>query len=269
MTQTLEVKEVPVRVRHELKYIIPSEQAEEIRNYIQIFCSHDPFAQGEPPVYEVSTMQLDSPDLTLHLAKDAKKKNRFKLRVRTYGHDLNGTVFFEVKRKEEQFIRKTRSRVRMSDYSESLFQKPFTIPRFTNDREYANHYEFLRLMTVANAHPAVHIHYERESWIGHNDPEIRITMDRKIRYRRADGYKLFDGNEKGWRAMDSETALRRRFGGVVLEIKTPTHVPSWIFYLIRNFDLQRTGFCKYSTAMRLESIYTGNTYTAASERCNL
>jgi hypothetical protein len=124
-------------------------------------------------------------------------------------------------------------------------------------------------MKVADARPVVHIHYERESWIGHTDPDIRITMDRKIRYRLADGFKLFDGSEKGWRAMDSETALRRPFGGIVLEIKTPTHVPSWILYLIRNFDLQRTGFCKYSTAMRLESLYSGQTYTAASERCNL
>ena len=94
-------------------------------------------------------------------------------------------------------------------------------------------------------------------------------MDRKIRYRMAEGFKLFNGKEKGWRAMDSETALRRPFGGVVLEIKSSTHVPSWILYLIRSFDLQRTGFCKYSTAMRLESLFTGNTYTAASERCNL
>jgi len=267
MVPILEIKELPLRIRHELKYIIPAQWADEIRNFIQIFCRHDPFAKGDPPVYTVSTMQLDSPNLALHLAKDNKQVNRFKLRVRTYGND--DTVFFEVKRKEEQFIRKTRSRVRMQDYGESLFQKPFAIPSFAHDREYANHYEFLRLMNGVNARPVVHIHYERESWIGQNDPEIRITMDRKIRYRLAEGFKLFYGNENGWRIMDGETGLRRSFGGIILEIKSPSHVPSWIVHLIRNFGLQRTGFCKYSTAMRLESIYTGQTYTAASERCNL
>ena len=268
MVHRLKHTDRPLRVRHELKYIIPSEKAEEIRNYIQIVCDPDPFANGDPPTYKVSTMQLDSPNLALHLAKDRKQKSRFKLRVRTYGDDANGKVFFEVKRKEDRFIRKTRSRVPYQDYSESLFQRPFVMPRFRDDDEYLNHYEFLRLMKDADARPVVHIQYERESWIGNSNPEIRITMDRNVRYRRAEGYKLFNGSEKGWRAMDSETALRRNFGGVILEIKSPSYIPSWILCLVRNFDLQRTGFCKYSTAMRLESLFSGQTYTAGSERCN-
>ncbi|MDA0350147.1 MAG: polyphosphate polymerase domain-containing protein [Verrucomicrobia bacterium] len=268
MVQRLKLIDQPLRVRHELKYIIPSDKAEEIRNYIQIVCDPDPFAKGDPPIYKVSTMQLDSPNLALHLAKDRKQKTRFKLRVRTYDYDSNGTVFFEVKRKEDRFIRKTRSRVPIQDYSERLFEKPFVIPHFRDDDEYLNHYEFLRLMKMADARPMVHIQYERESWIGQSNPDIRITMDRNIRYRRAEGYKLFDGNEKGWRAMDSETALRRSFGGVILEIKSPGYISSWIFSLVRNFDLQRTGFCKYSTAMRLESLFSGQTYTVGSERCN-
>jgi hypothetical protein len=269
MVQGLKMTSGQPRVRHELKYIIPAEKADEIRNYIKIFCDGDTFAKGDPPVYGVSTMQLDSPSLAFHLAKDRKQVNRFKLRIRTYANGSGDKVFFEVKRKEEQYIRKTRSRVRIEEYNENLFRQPFVIPRFSNDDEYADHYEFLRLMKTADARPMVHIHYERESWIGHTDTDIRITMDRKIRYRLADGFKLFDGHEKGWRAMDGETALRRPYGGVILEIKSSTHVPFWILYLIRTFDLQRTGFCKYSTAMRLESLYTGQTYTAGSERCNL
>ncbi|MCZ6674727.1 MAG: polyphosphate polymerase domain-containing protein [Verrucomicrobia bacterium] len=265
----MEIKEIPPRVRHELKYIVPADRAEEIRNYIQIFCKHDPFANGDPPVYDVTTLQLDSPGLALHYAKDRKQVNRFKLRVRTYGSSLNSTVFFEVKRREEQFIRKTRSRVQPLDYSDKLFTEPYTIPEFKNDEEYANHLEFLRLKKVIDARPAVNIRYERESWISDTDSEIRITMDRKIRYRLADGYKLFNGDEKDWRVMDSETALRRPYGGMVLEIKIPLHVPTWVLHLIRMFDLERTGFCKYSTAMRLESLFTGQSYTAASERCNL
>ena len=269
MTQLIDRRNHPGHVRHELKYIIPVDLANDLRDYIQFFCCPDPYANGEPPVYSVSTLQLDSPNQALHLAKDRKQVNRFKLRIRSYSTNPDSWVYFEVKRKEEQFIRKTRSRFLLRDYMESLFQKPFTVPNFQYKHEYENYYEFLRLMDSADAHPMMHIQYERESWIGKDDPEIRITMDRKIRYHAARGYRLLTGDEKGWRAMDGETALRRSFAGLVLEIKTSIQLPTWIIRLVQNFDLQRTGFCKYSTAMRLESLYSGQTYTATSERCHL
>ena len=269
MAQLIDGRIHPERVRHELKYIIPVQLSSDLRNYIQFFCCPDPYSNGKPPVYNVSTLQLDSPSLALHLAKERKQVNRFKLRIRSYSSDPDSWIYFEVKRKEEHFIRKTRSRIQLRDYDVSLFQKPFTVPDFQFEHGYVNQYEFLRLKDSVGAQPMMHIHYERESWIGKDNPEIRITMDRKIRYHTADGYALLTGDEKGWRAMDGETALRRPFGGLVLEIKTSMQIPSWILKLIQYFDLQRTGFCKYSAAMRLESLYTGQTYTAMYERCHL
>ncbi|MDQ8202836.1 polyphosphate polymerase domain-containing protein [Pelagicoccus sp. SDUM812003] len=257
----------PPRIRHELKYIVPERYADEIREYLQVFCEPDSFAQGEPPVYTVSTLQLDTPALSLHFAKERKQVNRFKLRVRTYGEEPAGTVFFEVKRKEENYVRKTRSRVAVADYGPHCFGESPMVPRFKTEAEAMNHYEFLRLYRSLGALPMAHIRYERESWIGNPDTSVRITMDRRIRYRRAKDFSLHGLSKLPWRSMDTQVALRRPFAGFVLEMKCSLEVPTWILYLVRKYNLERSGFCKYSTAMRLESLFLGDTYTAGSERC--
>lgn len=72
MAQRLEMISPTHRVRHELKYIIPAQKAVELRNYISICCDHDPFATGDPPVYRVSTMQLDSPQAVVSYGEGQK-----------------------------------------------------------------------------------------------------------------------------------------------------------------------------------------------------
>lgn len=257
----------PPRVRHELKYIVPANRVEEVRAFLAPFCCPDPNTKGEPPFYTVSTLQLDSPHLSLHYAKERKLVNRFKLRLRTYGEEPEGTVFFEVKRKEDVFVRKTRSRVQIEDFGESLFADNPAVPEFSNLDEQINHYEFLRLSRAIGAVPVVHIRYDRESWIGNPDTSVRVTMDHRMRYRRAKDFSLRGLSQLPWRSMDGQVALRRPYGGVVLEMKCSLEVPKWILYLVRLFGLERTGFCKYSTAMRLESLFSGTNYSAGSERC--
>ena len=67
--------------------------------------------------------------------------------------------------------------------------------------------------------------------------------------------------------MDSETALNRNFSGVVLELKTFSDAPLWMVELTERFDLVRIGFCKYFTAVRLDSLFCGGVYSDASENC--
>jgi len=38
--------------------------------------------------------------------------------------------------------------------------------------------------------------------------------------------------------------------------------------MVERFDLVSTGFCKYSKAMRLESLFQGSTYSEVSENCS-
>ena len=75
--------------RYEAKYIIHPSQVPQIREFVRPFVVDDPHAEGVPPSYIVTTLQLDSFDRGLYMAKQNEAINRFKLRIRTYG--LDGT----------------------------------------------------------------------------------------------------------------------------------------------------------------------------------
>jgi len=41
--------------------------------------------------------------------------------------------------------------------------------------------------------------------------------------------------------------------------------PTWMLELVRRFNLSNTGFCKYATAWRLETLFRGFMYGDGSE----
>ena len=256
-----------LRSRHELKYIIRPQEIEEMRKFIEFFCQPDSEASGDPPTYMVTTLQLDDHKKTLHRAKERKQINRFKLRIRTYGELENWgnePVFFEIKRRLNTIVAKSRCQLTRTTYQDHFHSPELPIPTFKTPQDQAVYYEFLRLTRQMDARPQIFIRYWRESWVGRFDPSLRITFDTSIQYRQAQDYQ-FNTNGTPWRTMDSQTALRSNFPGCVMEIKSSLFLPRWIPLFVKDFNLSRTGFCKYSTAMRLESLFQGSTYSAASE----
>ena len=244
--------------RYEAKYIIPPSLVPKIRAFIQPFCVADPHTQGTPPEYMITTLQLDSEQLHLHQAKADEAINRFKARIRTYGTDPTIPVFLEIKRKLRGSIAKSRVMIPRDLYSPDLFTGKQTPPFRSKDEEFAFR-EFLRLREKMNLKPIVFIRYHRESYIGKNYAYARVTFDRKLCYRRTRDWS-FPVEGDRWRAMDSRTALNRNFAGVILELKTFSDVPLWMSELTERFNLVRSGFCKYSTAMNLETAFYGRPY---------
>lgn len=252
--------------RHEAKYIIHPSLVPEIREFIRPFCKPDPNAQCDPPEYVVTTLQLDSETMTLHLAKEREAANRFKLRCRTYGVDGAGPVFLEIKRKIGGMIVKSRVTIPRENWGPDLFRQPVSEAMFKKPRDLANFAEFVRLMQLIAARPVVLIRYHRESYLGQQEAYARVTFDRRLCYCPARGWDLPPANVR-WRIMDSAMAFNRAFSGVILELKTFRNAPVWMADMTERFGLERVGFCKYSTAMRLESLYQGAFYSDASENC--
>ena len=250
------------QVRHELKYIVPASVAPEIRMFAEPFCVPDPEATGSPPQYRVTTLQLDTLGKALHLAKEREQLNRFKLRVRTYGNPGEHVEFLEIKRKLEAMVKKTRCMLQPGTFGPDLLTT-LTPPPGLRSRDVTTFWDFLRLKDQLDARPMIIIRYLRESWIGRNNPQQRITFDRELEYALCNRWSFQP--EGCWRRMDTATAFGLPFAPLILEMKSSASVPIWMLELIRFFSLQRVGFCKYSTAMRLESIFEGNTYSQASE----
>ena len=252
--------------RHEAKYLIHPALVPQIRDFIRPFCVADDNAEGGLPEYTVTTLQLDSPSLSLYYAKEQESINRFKIRVRTYGFDGACPVFLEVKRKIKGVIVKTRATVPSSMWGPDIIFNPPQTLKFRSLKEEYNYLNFVRLVKELGAKPVVLVRYIRESYLGKYDQYSRLTFDRSLCYRPARDWELLPKNGHWW-SMDSATAHNRPFSGVILELKTFSDAPLWMVDLTERFDLVRVGFCKYFTAMRMEKVFTGDTFSDASENC--
>ncbi len=246
--------------RHEAKYIIPRSLLPEIREFIRPFCSPDPHGKGDPPQYVITTLQLDSPTLALHHAKTNETTNRFKLRVRTYNTPGESPVFMEIKRKIRGTIVKSRTAIPFSEWGEKLIKDPVIRLDFTSPKEEVGFLEFRRLVHEIGARPCVILRYVRESYFGKLDHYSRVTFDRRLQYQPTDSWDSW-GRDRRWIPMDSSLAQNKRLplSGIVLELKTLSDAPHWMIDLVAEFGLERTGNCKYSTAVWLESLFRGNT----------
>ncbi len=256
--------------RFEQKFIIHPRLVAPIRKYLEFFTVADPNGKGDIPEYITTTLQLDTPTMDLALAKERKCFARFKLRIRTYGTDSNpnNPVFFELKRKVGVVIIKSRARMKRSQFLPNSVVDPSKAPMLKSPKENNNLIEFCRITRKIGARPKMLIRYIRESYFGANDDYARITFDRRVSYRPTREWRL-PGEEvadfKYWRAMDTQTGLRRPYPGYIFELKAMRDTPTWMLELVRRFNLTNTGFCKYATAWRLETLFRGFTYADGSE----
>ncbi|HWB04410.1 MAG TPA: polyphosphate polymerase domain-containing protein [Verrucomicrobiales bacterium] len=256
--------------RFEQKFVLHPRLVPQVRNYMEPFTVADPNGKGDIPEYITTTLQLDTPTMDLALAKERKSFGRFKLRIRTYGTDSNpgNPVFFELKRKIGMVIVKSRARMKRAQFTPSVIPYPETAPMLKSPKENNNLLEFCRITKAIGATPKMLIRYIRESYFGANDDYARITFDRRISYRPTREWRL-PGEEvadfKYWRPMDTQTGLRREYAGYIFELKAMRDTPTWMLELVRRFNLSNTGFCKYAAAWRLETLFRGFSYAAASE----
>jgi hypothetical protein len=252
--------------RHEAKYLVPPALIPEIREFIRPFVYADPNAHGDPPGYTVTTVQLDTPDLSLYRAKEREALHRFKLRVRSYGGSPDGVVFLEVKRKIRGMILKSRAAIPGPSYSAATCLDLSGGLHFRSPEEEASYLNFVRLVKITGARPVMRIRYYRESYLGAYDNYSRITFDSRLQYQPTRSWYVHEPGGRWW-CMDSTTSLNTTFPGAVLELKTFSDAPLWMIDLARRFNLTRIGFCKYFTAMRMELLFSGHAYSQASEPC--
>ncbi len=249
--------------RYEAKYLIHPGMVPAIREFIAPFCAPDRHADSETTEYIVTTLQLDSADMALCRAREEEALNRFKLRVRTYGLNGESPVFLEIKRKINDVIAKTRVELPFEAWSPEICLSPSARAPIHPSQAH-DYLDFVRLVQQLGARPKVLIRYHRESYLGINELYLRLTLDRRLTYRVHRSWELLPNGGRWWH-MDSALSMRSPFSGVVLELKTFCDVPVWMIDMIKRFNLVRIGFCKYYTAVRLESLLAGDGFPIAGE----
>src|SRR5437867_6946366 len=105
--------------RFEQKYIIAEETALRIRDFVRAYLELDENGVGKPEFsYPVHSLYLDSDGLSTYWATINGNKNRYKLRLRFYSESPGAPIFFEIKQRMNNCIRKQRGGVRRDARSE-------------------------------------------------------------------------------------------------------------------------------------------------------
>lgn len=212
--------------RYEVKYFLPAEKYEAFRNRLSEYMSPDQYAK-----YTISNIYFDTEDFSLVRTSIEKPVYKEKLRLRAYGvPDADDTVFLEIKKKYDGVVYKRREELKESEAESYFAGGCAAAPAETQIwRELTWFREFYRPV------PKLYLAYDREALSGIENPELRLTFDRNIRWR------------------DTELNLRRGDHGqlllpddaILMEIKIPGTAPLWLAELLSEFGLFPTSFSKY------------------------
>jgi hypothetical protein len=198
------------------------------------YCRSQP--NGE---YPSVSLYLDSDNLQLCRESLRGLLKRFKLRIRSYTDDSDYPRFFEIKRRANTAIIKSRAAVLHNDIA-PLLSGQF-VPSLQNSQTEADALKQFQLyMKSVGARPKVLIRYMRQAYEDDGENRVRVTFDRQLVYKISND-PIVSLNGGGW---------QHNFGGVVLEIKFTGCYPAWLGQMARYFNLQKQSMSKYVTSMK-------------------
>jgi len=234
--------------RYEKKYMLTRLQ---YRQLVERMTDH-----MEPDIYGKSTncnIYYDTDNWELVRNSIEKPVYKEKLRVRSYGVPKNGDpVFVELKKKYKDIVYKRRITVPAELSERFLTGKLSFYPTKYVDRQIGNEIEWFQKLHKAT--PKVYIAYDRTSYAGIEDPELRITFDQNIRFRE---YALdLRKGDFGEKILPDENIL--------MEVKIPGTTPLWLVHLLSELGIRPASFSKYGTYYK-ENILGNrkeNTYSA-------
>jgi len=227
--------------RFELKYIVSEIKAAAIERYIRPFLQPDRYSKLQRGgQYPIVSLYLDSPDLRLCRETLTGVKNRFKLRIRSYTDEPDYPRFFEIKRRLNRVIMKSRARVTDRDVPVLLTGRSLPPQGYTTDEAALTQFQ----LYVAGIHagPVVLIRYMRQAFENTSENRVRLTFDRELCYKVTDEPQVrLSGT--GWQSSDIT------IGYSILEIKFTGTYPAWLTRLVEDMELEMTPVSKYATSI--------------------
>ncbi|MBN2170222.1 MAG: polyphosphate polymerase domain-containing protein [Candidatus Krumholzibacteriota bacterium] len=227
------------RERLELKYFIRDGEVPALRALIAPFTRLDRHAATcEGGRYVVRSVYFDTPDMRFYWEKEAGVKIRKKLRLRTYNSPADGAPgFVEIKRKYGNIVRKERVQLPVEEAIAVLegAASPSGLPDLSRaSRDSLD--RFLALQQLLGLRPTVLVVYEREPYVGRDDPRVRVTFDCDVRSMIHPAIdEIFDQ-----RSLRYVTGRRQ-----VLELKFDGAMPPWLRPLTACLDRSHQAISKY------------------------
>ena len=211
--------------RVEKKYLLTPEKYVRFRQALGERVQEDRFG-----LHTIQNLYLDTPDYAMIRLSLAHPIYKEKLRLRSYGTPGDqDAVFAEIKKKYKGVVYKRRMALSAGE-----------VPCLMDGKALPNHEEqvqreFLRLMRMWRPEPRVFIGYDRVACVGTEDPVLRITFDRRLRWRtKGLDLRLGDGGEP---------VLPREL--IIAEIKFPQAAPLWLADILCQLEIRPASFSKY------------------------
>ena len=214
--------------RIEKKYLLSETQYEGLFRRIRAHLRPDEYGRST-----VLSLYLDTPDARIIRNSLEARDYKEKLRLRCYGSAAaDSTVFLELKKKYGGVVYKRRAAMRLAEAERYLAEgvKPFD-SQIMREIDWAMRF-------YGQPDPRMAIACEREAWFDSQQPDLRLTFDRNIRYRETD---LRIGAGSAGIALLPE-------GRVLLEIKTAGSMPLWLAEALDAEEIRPRSFSKYGEA---------------------
>ena len=217
--------------RFEIKYLLDSRQRAIVEQAFRGRMLPDPHGEST-----ICNIYYDTPDYRLVRDSLEKPVYKEKLRLRSYGRVMpEEKVFLELKKKYQGVVYKRRIELAADQavaYMDGRCELPY-------DCQIGREIDYFRLFYRGLA-PAVYLCYDRSPWFSAEDPHLRATFDKNIRWRQED--------------MD----LSAPIGGESLllphqslfEVKTAGAIPLWLVELLSRYSIRQTSFSKYGEAYK-------------------
>ncbi|MHC4758245.1 MAG: VTC domain-containing protein, partial [Planctomycetota bacterium] len=168
---------------YEMKYVISEAKTAAIQEFIRPYLGLDRYSKLQPDgFYPIVSLYLDSDNMQLCIESLRGILKRFKLRIRSYSDNPDYPRFFEIKRRSNRVIIKSRARVQTADVP-TLLSGIYLPPIGNNKKEIEALQQFQLYMRSVHAKPKVLIRYNRCAHEGKMHNRVRVTFDKKLCYK--------------------------------------------------------------------------------------
>ncbi len=208
--------------RIEEKYVISKLQKDNLLHVIGKYIGKDEYY-----ISNIHNIYFDTPNNDLIINSLEKPIFKDKFRIRSYGLPKEDDyVFLEIKSKYKGVVGKRRIKLKLKEIDDYLEKKKETDNEILKEIIY--YYNFYKLKK------AIYIAYDRESYKGLEDTNLRITFDSNLRSRR-DNLLFVDGKMNNY--FDDEY--------FIMEIKTVGALPLWLARSLSSLKIYPQSFSKY------------------------
>ena len=208
--------------RVEKKYLITEKQKDAFLKLIDDYIEKDEYFESH-----ISNIYFDNDKFDLITTSIEKPLFKAKLRLRSYDvPSLEDKVFLEIKDKYKGVVGKRRIKIKLSDFYKYLETGS------TKDEQIMREIDYY--FKKYDLHPQIFVAYDRLSYKGRDNKNIRITIDENLRSR-TDDLRLELGSNGKKYFQDRE---------YIMEIKILDAMPLWLARSLSTLKIYPTSFSK-------------------------